>query len=610
MRFLKLLVTLLLCLLLSGCAEEKRVLSELCPVERETVTCIDLWNQDGSCCMGNPDYLAKTWAILDTAEYGTEMQTGTYDPMGIYHRFWFYVGEEPTMISLSEDYSQWIPDQDTSSGTYQYYPILNPEALKELYETHIDIVYNREGTVPGFAGLGQPYAWIQGLTPDALSQVRLGYSRSSGGSTGGAISSVAFEELSALLKSLPENALTNPETIGDSGTDRIRYVLSEQPNLAVSFLDAANDLGVVVRYYEDPKDTAHLEFLMLEGADNLSPDSGKKLSNVHKWDIESPELLEWFRKMSAYPPYAQMVTGHWLDFDKDALKITDGETTLNVPTITGWTYEITEPSKDSDSFGVRFRPPEETEGWIYLSFWPEGYVNTERNRYLNHSTSGYTSYSLTVLYPNGMDTKGAPWSVAVDYYENGDYAIINEGAEHWFERYAEEIYIQTLYVTVAAGKYVEKDPPEMVIDPDYTQSDNYEEGFKQFDLQTADRAYLSLSGWEECGWVHDDTPEEENVLLTFWPQYETEGMVCVEYHEGFFTPPEEMTVEETILHITAYGGAHPAYRGTLPGHDRWTYLWFNRNHGSYVFRFENTDHWTERKVEECLWALSSFQFRG
>lgn len=609
MKYLMKFCLVLLCLALAGCGTNRDVLSELCPEERESITCIDLWNQRGSCCMGNPDYLSKTWDLLDKIEYDPQMQTGTYDPMGIYHRLFFYVGEESSMVSLSEDYSQWIPDQSTESGSYQYYAIHNPEKLKELFETHIATVYNREVTAPSFAQTGEPYAWIQGLTPEAIHQVRVGYSRSGSGSISSPLSSVAFEELSSLLKALPEEALILPETIGQGGSDHIRYYLSERPNLAISFLDAANDLGVVVRYYEYTAGTHQLEFLMVEGADTLSNENHNYIQQVHKWVIDSPQLMEWFQKMAAYPPYAQMVAGHWLDFDQEALILSDGETTLNISTIKDWTYAVTEPSEGQESFGVRFRPPEETDGWIYISFWPQGYANTEKNRYLNHSSSGYTSYPLTVLYPNGMSTSGENWSVSVDYYENGDYVILNEGADQWFDQYEEEIRIQTLSVLVSAGKSIEKDPPEMIIAPDYTQSTDYEEGFKQFDLDTADRAYLSLSGWEECGWVYDNTPEGENVLLTYWPQYETEGMVCVEYHEGFYEPPPEMHVDETILNIDSCGGIK-AYQGTLPGNERWTHFWIHRNNGSYLFRFENTEHWTQRKIEECLWALHTFQFRG
>lgn len=610
MNYPRRLLFLLLCLILAGCTGKKDALSDLCPVAREAVTCIDLRNQKGSCCMGNPDYLSKTWDLLDNIEYSTEMQTAAYGPMADYPCLWFFVGEEPTRVYLAEDFSQWIPELDPEAETYQYYPIPDPERLQEFFETHIATVYNREVSAEPFAQMGQPYAWMQGLTADAMSQVRLGYSSSTSSSSGLAISAVAFEELRTLLNAIPEDALTNPEIIGESSTDWIDYILSCHPNLAVSFLDQANDLGVVVRYYEEADATPHLEFLMVEGADKLSPDNHEHIRPVQKWDIESPALLDWFRKMVPYPPYAQMFTGHWLDFDREMLIISNGESTLRVRTITGWTYEVTEPEAGGDSFGVRFRPPGETEGWIYISFWPEGYENQETNRYLNHNGSGYTSFPLTVLSPNGMDGSDTEWSVTVAHYENGDYAVINEDASSWFSRYADEIYVQRTYSWVEAGASVNKEPPEIVVAPEYTQSTDYEEGFKQFDLDTADRAYLSLSGWEECGWVHDDTRSEENVLLTYWPQYETEGMVCVEYHEGFFQPPEEMRVEETTLHIDAYGGAHPAYRGTMPGDERWSYLWIHRKNGSYVFRFENTEHWTERKVAECLWALHTFQFRG
>lgn len=397
--------------------------------------------------------------------------------------------------------------------------------------------------------------------------------------------------------------------------DHITTYYSNHPNLTISFQDRANDLGVVVRYYEEMEGTPHLEFLMIDGAYTVARDNYAYIRPVQKWDIDSPELLRWFQESAPLPPYGSLRYGHWMDYDEERgyIVVSDGETTLKVRSFVGWTYEVVEPSENSESFGVRIRHPEETEGWIYVSFWPEGYENTEINRYFSSTSHRYTSLPLQVLYPNGTDAENWVWSEQVEWYENGDYVILNEGADHWFEQYADEIEVQTTYTYIEAGERVIRDPPEMVVDLDYTQCEDPKSGFKQFDLDTADRAYMSLSGRSSavpCGWMYDDTPQGENVLFSFWPEYMTEGMVCVEYHEGFFQPPEGMTVEETGLHIDAYGGEHPAYRGTLPGDDRWTYLWIDRKNGSYVFRFENTEHWDQRRIVESLWALHTFQFRG
>ena len=68
MKYPRRLLFLLLCLMLAGCTGKKDTLSDLCPVAREAVTCIDLRNQKGSCCMGNPDDLTKTWDLLDNIE--------------------------------------------------------------------------------------------------------------------------------------------------------------------------------------------------------------------------------------------------------------------------------------------------------------------------------------------------------------------------------------------------------------------------------------------------------------------------------------------------------------------------------------------------------------
>ena len=160
------LFLLYFCLILTGCGEKQAVLSDLCPVDRETVTCIDLRNQKSSCCMGSPDYLAKTWRLLDAVEYDPEIQTGFYVP-ATFPAFWFYAGDDPTFVFLSEDYSQWIPEQSTEDGTYQYYTVRNPEKLKELIdEGIIDYVAMDIKNSP------EKYAITAGATQDIVAKVR------------------------------------------------------------------------------------------------------------------------------------------------------------------------------------------------------------------------------------------------------------------------------------------------------------------------------------------------------------------------------------------------------------------------------------------------------
>ena len=84
----------------------------------------------------------------------------------------------------------------------------------------------------------------------------------------------------------------------------------------------------------------------------------------------------------------------------------------------------------------------------------------------------------------------------------------------------------------------------------------------------------------------------------FWPEYVTEGRVCIEYWESGFQPGKDVTVEETEIYH--YGGQYRGFFGTLPGEERYTYLWLDREHGSYVFRFEDTRNWTDFQMECVL----------
>ncbi len=104
----------------------------------------------------------------------------------------------------------------------------------------------------------------------------------------------------------------------------------------------------------------------------------------------------------------------------------------------------------AESYGVRCRPEAVSEGWIYFSFWPEGYHPQETNRYIH--TGRWNDLPLEISYPHTvhgsgyLDTRGAVWSYRLAHTEMGDYVVINQNADSWFPTYEDQISDILTYV--------------------------------------------------------------------------------------------------------------------------------------------------------------------
>lgn len=106
----------------------------------------------------------------------------------------------------------------------------------------------------------------------------------------------------------------------------------------------------------------------------------------------------------------------------------------------GWIYETV---TESDNSGIRCRPETENSGWIYFSFWPDGYEPEGTDRFINegmhHGGPWYVSYPAEVSQGVSFDITGAIWSNQRICTTAGDYAIINDGADGWFLEYQDQI---------------------------------------------------------------------------------------------------------------------------------------------------------------------------
>lgn len=579
----------------------KNTLSDFYEGDRDAVTCVDLMNDKGHICLNAPSEINTVWELLDAVEYDPQPHTveqewdTLIDEFYAYHQLEFNIGEELQYLYFYRDYSSVCVEDE--QGWLNHYAVENPAALQDFFSSRIDIFAWHPVTAEPFASVDQPYQWMQNVTLDAIQDMRYNHSESPHSIQGGTFTPLRAEEFLAILKDIPQDAISGPEIL-DRPSAPIFYSLTDDPNMSVVIQDGANDLGVVFRFYEEA-DVTHLEIILFEDMEIASSPYIHKVLTAYKWNIDSDLLLAYLKDLITYRPNVATFVGAEYQWLEERPKVSGAGASLSLRIIDGWQWETVPYTPGCESFGIRVRPPEERDGWIYFSFWPGGYFPEEVNRSYSEKYSwgldGYTSFPITRDWYYGTGEDSFLWSYQRFPTDIGDYAIINENADSWMLTYEHAIRNYETFFNMVGGKQENFQLPEAVIIPvDYPQSENEQHGFKRFRFETADPAEVSVNS----AWIYDETTQEyegHTHLGAFWPEYITEGRVCIEYWEGGFQPDEDAEIEKTKVYY--YDGYFDAYTGTLSGKEQYTWLWLPREHGAYVFHFENTQSWTDFQLE-------------
>ena len=114
------------------------------------------------------------------------------------------------------------------------------------------------------------------------------------------------------------------------------------------------------------------------------------------------------------------------------LEVSHGDGSIRVQPLVNWEYEIVEYTDDATPFGIRCRPEYAESGWLFISYWPDGYTDETEGYFEEYSNSQYryifcqesSRQTLPFYYIQFPDAPG-----------DGDYIILNEGADDWFEEH-------------------------------------------------------------------------------------------------------------------------------------------------------------------------------
>lgn len=354
------------------------------------------------------------------------------------------------VLNFSRDYSLIWED-----GSESAYVIADPEPLRTFLTQLTDGVRNRETSGTPFAGEEDAWKWMSGVTVDAISSARaevcLEYTRTDfsahSSSTSGTLNRQTLVRLLAILNEIPQDALSAGKPIRD---DSFRNAVesNDEEGCGISLLDGVNGLAVGIHWTKDEtfilltSETEQYSARRLEAA---------TMENAWQWRIQDEKLDAFLEGFWKEPPVIFYTVGAEYDW-QTPVKFRYEDFSLNLNLIEGWVYE--EVPFNGESAGVRCRPGDEMTGWLYFSYWPEGYAPVETDRYIAEGygwgTPIYTSYPASA---ETEGTRGAIWSYSEHRtLGHGDYVVINQGADGWFRAYSDQILDTTTLADAGLGE--------------------------------------------------------------------------------------------------------------------------------------------------------------
>ncbi|MEF2838269.1 MAG: hypothetical protein U0N82_11170, partial [Oscillospiraceae bacterium] len=346
----------------------------------------------------------------------------------------YELGEKDLFFSENYDLV-WEP------GSREAYRIPEPDSFRLLFESVTDGVRNKETSGEAFATVDAPWDWCAGVNVYAISDADV-YAclavTSNGGSTyvsgtNGVLPADRLSQFIGVLNQVPKDAFS------DSGRAEktFRWFAHEQTegSASISVIDGVNQLAVAIRIRE-----GYLEMIMTEELDKAQDSTSEYLNPAATvWTIRDPALSDFMKKLAENPTVINYSVGAEYDW-QGPIEFSKGKFNLELYLIEDWIYEEVQNSTNS---GVRCRPKDVEEGWLYFSFWSNGYSVQEEERYYEEGGWSFfprkTSYPSSVKSSTGIDTRHAIWSYHVINTDIGDFAIINDGADEWFLEYEDEI---------------------------------------------------------------------------------------------------------------------------------------------------------------------------
>lgn len=420
----------------------------------EGVSSVDIWYRDGMACLDKGEEVVPLQEMLTQAFEQSPVPTDSVAEKIQNDLTWNYIAvhhtdDTTTMYRLSEDCD--LIWKDAPLRQRQIYSLEQWDWVQDYFARLTNGVKDRQTAGQPFAAKDEIFNWTQNVTTNAIEKVSANiqwltpinqHGVRDTHTSEGILTQESLDKLLDIFHQIPESAFTPQEK--EKLSYRNLYNTLGEDNTrcaAISIMDTVNSLWVLIRYSEEG-----MGILLSDELQKAVNGSGAFLESYQYWSVEDAALEEYMRTLIEQRPIVNYMEGAvgtrypWettVNFSYDDLDLT-------VHLIEGWEYEIVEGEPQATNYGIRCRPGDVSTGWLYFSFWPEGYHPEESNRfYIEGSWYDYpTQYSFpeSVINPNGgYSIDGEIWSYWVVYTPKGDFAVINQGADVWFPEYADVI---------------------------------------------------------------------------------------------------------------------------------------------------------------------------
>lgn len=329
-------------------------------------------------------------------------------------------------------------------GSEEGYLLSNPEPLRSFLAQITDCVVDRETSGTPFASEDEPWKWTSQITPLAIRSAKayatLEYEQTDNSthssSTNGAISQETLQNLLTILNEIPKEAITPGENVQGCNFRDIAQDF-KGTSCSITLLDGTNDLAVAIRWTGDKA-----EMLLTSQTEQYSDRFAEYLQNARLWVIQDEKLEAFLQSFWEEPQVIMYTVGGEYNW-QTPIDFQYGDFSLKLNLIDSWIYEQV-PYTAEGHTGIRCRPRDVDSGWIYFSYWPAGFSPEEEpDRLIIEGSSVlgpfYTSYPSSAGTPNNFSTRGVIWSYQRTPLQQGDYAVINEGADSWFLTYQDQI---------------------------------------------------------------------------------------------------------------------------------------------------------------------------
>ena len=409
----------------------------------EMVRCVDVNNRK-MVCVSNQEDVEKILSILKTIR-DKQVPVSLEEWEEVYKSdYWnaniveinYELGQET--LHFSSDYSiYWNANEN------QAYRLNDPEALKTFVEETTNGVIKRTTTGEPFATMDTPWDWCQKLTDNVVVTARLDatYDVSANSVTGtnGIMSQKTLDQFIQIINAIPKAAFITYESQTKQSFRDFVSGLSVIGS-GISILDGVNSLAAGFVY-----SNGEVNMVLTTETDQFDRGNFFYMTSYRLYKVDDPQLETFMKELIKSTPVITYTVGAEYNWQQP-LTFTADNFKLELNLIEGWISEyVTLP----ESSGIRIRPEEEQEGWLYFSYWPQDYHPLETDRYVSEGMAygfqSYTSYPSSVKTPTSFSTYHVVWSYRRYDMEAGDYVVINDGADTWFLKYEDQItYMDTL----------------------------------------------------------------------------------------------------------------------------------------------------------------------